>query len=114
MEDILSAPVMSMAAEFARQMVWTDWRGATYSLAEEWEYVNGPAARRVGGAPAAHASAHTGVRDENNGGKLPSDFAAEVNAHGRTHTVHRPHRAPSLGAYTRCPADSAHRVLFHR
>ena len=73
--DIISLPVLTMQQEFERDMSWTDWQGATFTLRDEWAYVNGPAQ--------PHTST-PGERDANNAGKLPADFLSQVNADIRT------------------------------
>lgn len=73
--DIISLPVLTMEQEFERDMSWTDWQGATFTLRDEWAYVNGPA---------QSLTSTPGERDANNAGKLPADFLAQVNADIRT------------------------------
>ena len=38
-EDIITAPVLTMEEEFRRDVSWKDHKGVEYSLAREWEYV---------------------------------------------------------------------------
>ena len=47
-----------MVDEFARNKEWTDWRGKTYTLKDEWAYVKAVATAREGCTP--------GIRDANN------------------------------------------------
>merc|ERR1712023_171477 len=60
-----------MAQEFDRDTTFTDWKKVSYSLRQEWEYVNGPARATEGCTP--------GTRDANNDGKTPQMFLDEVN-----------------------------------
>ena len=69
-DDLIAAPLLTMADEFSREGEWCDWKGVQYTLRSEWEYVNGRAFV-VAGTP--------GVRDACNHGKLPTDFLAEAN-----------------------------------
>lgn len=71
MQDILLNPVLTMAQEFARDYTWTDRRGVSYNLQNEWKYVDGPARRLEKCTP--------GTRDENNDNKTPEDFLKEEN-----------------------------------
>jgi len=67
---ILHSPLLTMEQEFSRAYSWTDWTGKTYTLQEEWAYVNGRArAQKVGKE----------WRDLKNGGKEPEAFRDEVN-----------------------------------
>jgi len=72
---LLASPLLTMSLEFARDMAWTDHKGCTYNLREEWAYVNGPAKRREGCTP--------GIRDDRNEGKTLEAFWCEVNDHIR-------------------------------
>mmetsp|Transcript_48529 Transcript_48529/g.127834 ORF Transcript_48529/g.127834 Transcript_48529/m.127834 type:complete len:332 (-) Transcript_48529:328-1323(-) len=74
LSDLLQAPMLTMAMEFARDTQWTDWQGTTYSLREEWGYCTGRAFT---------CRCTPGMRDEGNEGMEPSDFQARVNAHIR-------------------------------
>jgi len=70
-DDMIAKPVLSMHEECMQPHEWKDWKGATYTLAEEWAYVNGPAHASVG---------HTaGNRDIANDGKTPHDFLEMIN-----------------------------------
>ena len=71
LDDLIAKPALSMANEFAASLLWTDWKGAEYSLKHEWAYVNGAATRLAGCTP--------GIRDDRNHGKRPEAFLAEVN-----------------------------------
>jgi hypothetical protein len=71
LDDIFAKPVLTMENEFDRDFVWSDWKGASYSLKEEWEYVTGPAQRKDDCTP--------GSRDSNNDGKSPEEFLTAVN-----------------------------------
>ena len=66
LDDILAKPTITMEHEFGREYEWSDWKGATYNLKKEWEYVKG-AARCTEGCTA-------GTRDANNHGKTPDDL----------------------------------------
>ena len=72
-EDLTAKPMLTMADECSRDLRWVDWRGARYSLRDEWAYVNGAAVRTEDCTP--------GIRDKNNDGLTPSDFFARVNSH---------------------------------
>ena len=72
LSDVVDRPVLSMVREFTREMSWTDWKGVSYTLRGEWEYVTGPAVCRDDCTP--------GRRDALNDGKLPATFVEEVNA----------------------------------
>ena len=72
LDDLLARPMVSMAHEFEREGVWTDWQGVEYSLRAEWGYVNGAAVAAAGCTP--------GTRDAENDGKTPHDFLREANA----------------------------------
>ena len=74
-EDITAHPVLTMAQEFEREYTFVDSRGGRYTLAGEWKYVNGPAARKEG------CSAGTGVRDGEHDGWTLDRFCDVVNAH---------------------------------
>eukprot|EP00961_Rhodomonas_salina_P023404 314243-Rhodomonas_salina.2 len=60
-----------MAMEFARELRWTDSKGAHNDLCTEWAYVHGLAARREG------CSART--RDEDNNGVSLAEFRSRAN-----------------------------------
>jgi hypothetical protein len=70
-EDIFAKPVLTLSEEFDRDITWTDWKGVTYSLRDEYEYVTGAAKLTYGCTP--------GVRDAQNDGKRPEDFLHEMN-----------------------------------
>ena len=72
LNDLLATPTLTMALEFERDLEWRDWKGAAYTLRDEWAYVNGAALPKEGCTP--------GTRDKGNAGKTPDDFMAEVNA----------------------------------
>ncbi len=74
LEHLWAKPVLTMGDEFDRDYVWTDWKGATYSLRDEFAYVCGQAVRKEGCTP--------GVRDDgDNDGLTPADFLARANRH---------------------------------
>jgi len=73
LDDIVELPMLTMAQEFDRDLNWIDWKGATYHLREEWEYVNGSAVKCDHCTP--------GTRDMTNMGKTPDDFRSEINAY---------------------------------
>lgn len=64
-------PPLTMAMEFARELRWTDSKGAHNDLCTEWAYVHGLAARREG------CSART--RDEDNNGVSLAEFRSRAN-----------------------------------
>ena len=73
-QKLVSAPTLSMAAEFDRGADWVDWKGVSYSLRAEWRYAAvGPAVRCEGCTP--------GTRDAHNEGRWPSDFLEVANRH---------------------------------
>lgn len=63
--------MLTMAQEFSREYSWTDWKGASYTLHGEWEYVNGPAVSKPGCTP--------GHRDEQNHGVTVERFLRRAN-----------------------------------
>ena len=71
LDDLIAKPLLTMEDEFMREMSWSDWKGRSYTLAEEWAYVKGPAKSKPNCTP--------GHRDQNNHGKLPEDFRTKVN-----------------------------------
>ncbi|KAJ1433195.1 hypothetical protein B484DRAFT_429616 [Ochromonadaceae sp. CCMP2298] len=66
-----SKPPLTMSMEFDRDDQWTDWRGESYSLREEWAYVTGVARTKHGCTP--------GCRDALNDGLTLDDFCARAN-----------------------------------
>ena len=74
--DIISASVLKIEQEFARDMSWTDWKGARYTLRDEFAYVTGAAKRLAGRTP--------GTRDTNNDGRTVDQFQELANAHIRS------------------------------
>jgi hypothetical protein len=74
LHHLWAKPVLTMYEEFARDYTWTDWKGHSYSLREEFAYVTGPAVRKEGCTP--------GVRDDgDNEGLTPADFLARANGY---------------------------------
>ena len=71
LDELLAKPPLSMREEFQREITWTDWKGQSYSLSEEWAYAVGPAISKPGCTP--------GHRDQSNDGKRLDDFLAEAN-----------------------------------
>eukprot|EP00932_Pfiesteria_piscicida_P016026 SRR837773.2970.p1 GENE.SRR837773.2970~~SRR837773.2970.p1 ORF type:complete len:144 (+),score=34.54 SRR837773.2970:58-432(+) len=61
-----------MEQEFSRDHSWTDRRGASFTLAGEYAYVCGPAAKLEGCTP--------GTRDANNDGLPPQGFVERINS----------------------------------
>ena len=72
LDGLADNPMLSMADEFARDLEWTTWEGAKYTLRGEYEYVTGSAVSAPCGA--------SGTRDEANDGKTLADFQAAANA----------------------------------
>lgn len=72
-EALISKPLLTMEQECTRHNTWMDWKGNTYSIAEEWAYVNGRASSKIGCTP--------GTRDANNDGKSVEDFLQMANDH---------------------------------
>ena len=79
LDHVIAQPVLTMEQEFSRHIEWQDWKGITYSLRDEWAYVNGPAKATEG--------CSAGTRDADNHGKWPADFQAERNAFIRRRTA---------------------------
>ena len=71
LDDLIAKPALRMHDEFSRVDTWTDWRGVSYTLTEEWKYVTGPAKRKEKCTP--------GTRDDNNDGKTPKQFMDDAN-----------------------------------
>ena len=82
LDDIIAKPSLSMSDEFDRELSWSDWRGRTYHLRQEWGYVRGVASIKEDCTP--------GVRDANNVGKTPEQFLSEVNTHIRSRRLEVP------------------------
>jgi hypothetical protein len=73
LDDLIAKPLLSLAAEYDRDMAWTDWKGVGYNLRDEWRYVNGPASKADDCTP--------GVRDDGeNDGMTVEDFMEKVNS----------------------------------
>lgn len=75
LDDLIGKPLLTMEQEFDRDFTWTDWKGKSYSLRAEWNYVIGSA------LPAANCT--PGTRDAANFGKTPQHFLNIVNDHVR-------------------------------
>jgi len=73
LDDIITRPLLTLEQEFTRDYKWTDYKGASYTLREEWEYVNGPAIPATGKTP--------GTRDKANGGVTLQQFCDRINDH---------------------------------
>ena len=72
--DICDLPILTMEQEFNREgCTWVDKKGVSYSLKEEWGYVNGEAKTKPGCTP--------GTRDEDNHDMSVQDFMDRVNAY---------------------------------
>ena len=71
---------------------WADWKGVEYTLADEYEYVCGPAAPKT---------CTPGERDTGNVGKTPADFLALANERIRTRRLGLPpeRRLPEQHAF---------------
>lgn len=85
-------PIMTLQQEFDRFHRWVDWKNASHSLRECWQYVTGPACRAENQA--------AGIRDDNNDGLQPEDFLNRVNAHI--------HKRRAQGIDGRLPEDCAY------
>lgn len=72
LDGLTDKPMLTMADEFARDLSWTTWEGATHTLRGEYEYVTGAAETAPAGA--------SGVRDAEHSGKSPADFQSAANA----------------------------------
>ncbi len=70
--DVLDRQPLTMEAEFARSISFSDWRGGTHTLRTEWAYVHGPAKQRY--------TSIMKVRDEGRDGWTLQDFVRRVNA----------------------------------
>jgi len=70
-DRLLAKPLLTMELECTRNITWTDFNGYSYSIADEWAYVNGMAKSQVGCTP--------GTRDANNDGKTVEDFLRLAN-----------------------------------
>ena len=70
-DALIAKPLLTIAQEFDRDLSWSDWRGVSYTLRDEWAYVNGPAQAKQGCTP--------GTRDANNDGFTPEKFLALAN-----------------------------------
>ena len=73
LDDIITRPLLTLEQEFTRDYAWTDYKGASYTLREEWEYVNGPAVPATDKTP--------GTRDKDNGGVTLQQFCDRINDH---------------------------------
>ena len=71
LEDVFALSTLSLEDEWSRDFSWSDWKGHTYNMRNEFVYVLGPASAKVGCTP--------GTRDENNDGKPLNVFIEEVN-----------------------------------
>lgn len=71
LEDVLAAPLLTIAQECGRELTFTDWAGQQHSLSAEWKYVNGTAEARRG-------------RDAPNAGYAVADFVRMANERIRT------------------------------
>ena len=71
-DDILGKPILTMEQECTRDIPFEDWKGITYDLKQEWEYVTGAAEEK--------ANRTAGVRDHGNTGMTPEDFQNAVNS----------------------------------
>ncbi|KAL1521882.1 hypothetical protein AB1Y20_021533 [Prymnesium parvum] len=85
LSDLIGKPLLTMEQEFERDFTWTDWKGKSYNLRNEWAYVNGPA------VPAENCT--PGTRDADHLGKTPEQFLQIVNDHIRAQ------RAAGYGAH---------------
>jgi len=74
LDDIIARPLLTLEQEFTRDYEWTDFKGASYTLREEWEYVNGPAFPSTDKTPG-------GTRDKDNGGVTLQQFCDRINDH---------------------------------
>ena len=72
LDDVLAKPALTLAQEFERELSWTDWKGASYTLRNEWAYVCGAAVATPGMT--------AGFRDRLNDSKLVDDFVDTANA----------------------------------
>ena len=68
LHELLARPFLTMEQECTRELAWTDWAGKGYTIADEFDYVNGSATRKAGCTP--------GVRDEHHDGRTVDDFVA--------------------------------------
>jgi len=74
--DVVDAPVLTLAMEFDRDMEWTDWQGRSYTLRQEWAYVNGGAQDTPG--------CTAGRRDADRNGWTPDPFLSKLDAFVRS------------------------------
>jgi hypothetical protein len=72
-DGLISHPVLTMDMECDRDTTWTDWKHKTYSLRDEYAYVNGTAKVAMNCTP--------GTRDEHHDGWTPQHFLQEANAY---------------------------------
>ena len=76
MDDLVEETMLTIRDEWRRDHTWTDWRGVSYTMLDEWEYVNGLASCKPNCTP--------GDRDANNAGKSVEDFLRIANEHIRS------------------------------
>ena len=72
---IIQFQTLTLEDEWQRVHAWSDWKGITYTMREEWAYVTG-VARRTPGRTA-------GTRDMDHAGKTVEDFVEDINSHVR-------------------------------
>eukprot|EP00966_Prymnesium_polylepis_P098392 2278515-Prymnesium_polylepis.1 len=70
-DELISKPLLTLEQEFGREYTWQDWKGVSYSLKDEWKYVNGPAVTKMDCTP--------GTRDKDNNGLKPEAFRKKGN-----------------------------------
>ena len=71
-DALIAKPLLTIEQEFSRDVRWCDWKGVSYTLRAEWQYVSGVAKAKDGCTP--------GTRDANNDDKTPDDFLRLANA----------------------------------
>ena len=70
-DDLSEYQTLAIGDEWRRAHTWSDWKGASYTMNDEWDYVTG-IARCTPGRTA-------GTRDEHNHGKSVGGFLDDVN-----------------------------------
>ena len=48
LEDVFALSTLSLEDEWSRDFSWSDWKGHTYNMRNEFVYVLGPASAKVG------------------------------------------------------------------
>jgi hypothetical protein len=77
--DNMIDPTLTMAQEWARNDIWCDWRGNTFSAWEQWEYVINKVPANTEGEAMPFGGA--GHRDRDHEGMGPSEFLRSVNSY---------------------------------